>query len=143
MWEQEGPDGIGNVPVNMITARGSDGLIAVGTHGNGIYTSHLPAAPIGISESDGPVSLGMAWPNPAVDVVHADLFLPAAGRVQVEVFDLNGRRVMQRDLGQRPAGNSRFSWDLRGAGGARVPAGTYLLRCAVGGTVRARRIVVR
>ena len=143
VWEQEGPDGIGNVPVNMIAARGSDGLIAVGTHGNGIYTSHLPAAPIGISEAEGAVSLGMAWPNPATDVVHADLFLPEAGRVVVEVFDLNGRRVMQRDLGQRPAGNTRFSWDLRGVGGARVPGGTYLLRCASGGTVRARRIVVR
>jgi hypothetical protein len=38
-WVQEGDTLIGNIPVDMIDVRQSDGYIAVATHGNGIYTS--------------------------------------------------------------------------------------------------------
>ena len=143
VWEMEGPDGMGNVPINMITARGSDGLIAVATHGLGVFTSHLPAAPIGITEAQGPLSISAAWPNPAMDQVSVDLFLAQAGRVEVTVYDLHGRTVLRTALGERSAGNSRFTWDLRDAAGTRVGQGTYLLHLrASSGAGRTARVVV-
>jgi len=39
VWAQEGPSTIGNVVVDDVAARASDGLVLVGTHGNGIYSS--------------------------------------------------------------------------------------------------------
>jgi hypothetical protein len=39
VWVQEGAATIGNVVVDMIDVRQSDGYVAVGTHGNGIYTA--------------------------------------------------------------------------------------------------------
>ncbi len=144
VWELEGPDGMGNVPVNMITARGSDGFIAVGTHGNGIYTSHLPAAPIGISEVPASLHAGKAWPNPATEQVHIDLYLPQAGRLDAQVFDLRGTSVLTRSLGQRPAGNGRFTWDLRDGTGRRVAQGTYLVRLSnATGSSTTSRVIVR
>ncbi len=144
VWELEGPDGMGNVPVNMIAARGSDGFIAVGTHGNGMYTSHLPAAPIGISEVPVALHAGNAWPNPATEQVRIDLYLPQAGRLDAQVFDLRGRSVLRRSLGERGAGNSQFTWDLRDDGGSRVAQGTYLVRLSNGaGTSTTSRVIVR
>ena len=43
-WTQEGSSTIGNVVVDMIDIRDSDGYVAIGTHGNGFYTSTLNRA---------------------------------------------------------------------------------------------------
>ncbi|MBL8001856.1 MAG: T9SS type A sorting domain-containing protein [Flavobacteriales bacterium] len=144
VWEQEGPATIGNVPINMIAARGSDGTIVVGTHGNGVYSASLPAAPIGMDEASAGPELAAPWPNPATDEVNLLAYQPRAGRLQVIVYDLSGRAVVQRDLGQRPAGNIRWTWDLRSDAQGRVPAGTYLVQFrAADGTSKAQRVVVR
>ncbi|MBP7514318.1 MAG: T9SS type A sorting domain-containing protein [Flavobacteriales bacterium] len=140
VWEQEGADLIGNVPINMMAARGSDGLVAVGTHGSGVFTAHLPAAPIGISEA-GALSTSHAWPNPTTDLVNITYYLPNAGEVDALVYDLNGRAVFRRKLGTRPAGNSLFTWDVRA--GARIAAGTYFVRLSSGDVSRLERVVVR
>lgn len=144
VWEQEGPTSIGNVPINMIAARGSDGTIAVGTHGNGIYSASLPAAPVGITESAGPMSLSAPWPNPATDEVGVMAYLARPERLDVTVFDLNGRLVLQRSLGERPVGNHRWNWDLRSAQGQRVSTGTYVIQFSTAsGARQASRVIVR
>ncbi|MBX2820862.1 MAG: T9SS type A sorting domain-containing protein [Rhodothermaceae bacterium] len=55
-WTQEGASTIGNVVIDMIDIRDSDGYIAVGTHGNGFYTSTLnrptpTAGPGGVTDN--------------------------------------------------------------------------------------------
>ncbi|MBV6405777.1 MAG: hypothetical protein GFGODING_02558 [Flavobacteriales bacterium] len=143
VWVQEGPALIGNVPVNMVTARGSDGRIVAGTHGNGVYVASLPAAPVQVPTAEGP-GLSAPFPNPAAHAVSMQFHLAAADRVEVTVFDLRGARVMHRDLGALPAGNHTWRWDLRDAHGTRAPAGTYVahLRLA-SGAANARRLVLQ
>ena len=145
VWTLEDPNGIGNVPVNMITARGTDGTIAVATHGNGVYSSNLPAAPIGIAETGGVLSGAAPWPNPASVEATFALYTPTALRsVTVEVVDLNGRILLSRDLGVLARGNSNWRWDLRTAAGARVGVGTYLVRfTGSDGSRSTHRLVVR
>ncbi|MBT3342286.1 MAG: hypothetical protein HN712_16135 [Gemmatimonadetes bacterium] len=48
--------------------------------------------------------------------------------VDVEIFDLSGRRVRHLISGRQPAGASNESWDARDDGGDLVPPGLYLLR---------------
>ncbi|MEO1049799.1 MAG: T9SS type A sorting domain-containing protein [Bacteroidota bacterium] len=43
VWEQEGPNNLGNVVVDMVRIREGDGLVVVGTHANGVY-SFRPSA---------------------------------------------------------------------------------------------------
>lgn len=143
VWEQEGPTTIGNVPINMIVSRGSDGLIVVGTHGSGVFTSHLPASPIGISEAPDGLALAHPWPNPATDLVNIDLYLARSASALVDVFDPTGRSILRRNLGGLPSGNSRYTWDLRDAWGARVPQGTYIVRIGAPGMSKTERVVVR
>ena len=45
-WAQEGVNSIGNVVVDAVAGRGSDGYLAVATHGNGVYTSSLNQSPV-------------------------------------------------------------------------------------------------
>lgn len=137
VWEMESADLLGNVPINMMVSRGSDGLVAVGTHGSGVFTAHMPAAPIGISET-AVLTASHAWPNPATEQVHLNYYLPNAAAVDVRVCDINGRVVLRKSLGTRPVGNSVFTWDVRDAG-----PGTYILQLVSGGVSRLERVVVR
>ena len=45
VWVQEGAGTIGSVVVDMVDARHSDGYVAVGTHGNGVYTATVTELP--------------------------------------------------------------------------------------------------
>ncbi|TRZ75809.1 MAG: exo-alpha-sialidase, partial [Bacteroidetes bacterium] len=40
VWVKEGATTIGNVIIDMIDARQTDGFIAIGTHGNGVYSAY-------------------------------------------------------------------------------------------------------
>ncbi len=55
-WEQEDIDQLGAVVVDHIVVRNSDNLVVAGTHGNGVYSAYMPAAPIdlAIASIDGP-----------------------------------------------------------------------------------------
>jgi photosystem II stability/assembly factor-like uncharacterized protein len=48
VWTQEGVGTIGSVVVDMVDVRQSDGYVAVGTHGNGVYTATVtePTSPV-------------------------------------------------------------------------------------------------
>jgi hypothetical protein len=45
VWVKEGGTAIGNIVVDMIDVRQSDGYVAVGTHGNGVFTTAVTALP--------------------------------------------------------------------------------------------------
>ncbi|MBK9540508.1 MAG: hypothetical protein IPO12_17465 [Flavobacteriales bacterium] len=143
VWEQEGPGNIGNVPVNMITARGSDGRIAVGTHANGVYTSFLPAAPVSVTSPEG-AGLSAPFPNPAQEEVRFLLYATGSQRaVKVRVFDLNGRVVLERSIASPSAGNLTWRWDLRSDAGHRVAQGTYAVAFeGLGTRPMVRKVVV-
>ena len=138
VWEQEGDNSIGNVPVNMIAARNSDGLIAVGTHGSGVFSSHLTAAPFGVHEIEAPAGL-VLWPNPASAEVNVELPVPLVTAGVLEISDLSGRSILRRTLA---AGSTRWTWDLRSSGGTRVVPGTYVISVTRSGSRSSARVVV-
>lgn len=45
-WVLEGARTIGNVVIDMIDVRQADGLVAVGSHGNGVYTTRVTELPV-------------------------------------------------------------------------------------------------
>ncbi|MFC1556262.1 hypothetical protein ACFL67_04180, partial [candidate division KSB1 bacterium] len=66
-WEQEGSSTIGNVVVDMIDARQTDGLVAIGTHGGGVYTANItsslftPAKPAGLTAAQSGADVLLEW----------------------------------------------------------------------------------
>ncbi len=45
VWTQEDPNGIGNVVIEQIRKRDSDGLVVLGTHGNGLFSANFEVTP--------------------------------------------------------------------------------------------------
>lgn len=83
-------------------------------------------------------------PNPlrSSTTVHFDLAGQAAQTVQVQVFDVNGRRVRTLVNASLTPGEYESSWDGRSEGGGRVSAGVYFIRLVTRDADQSRKVVV-
>jgi len=91
-----------------------------------------------------PVDAGAVWlaasPNPAAGACTIDFVLPAAGPASLELFAVNGRRLVARDLGALGAGRHRIVLDLDRRTG--FAPGVYVARLRQGGAEHAVRLAV-
>jgi hypothetical protein len=67
-------------------------------------------------------------PNPFRGATSLRFALPAAADVELEVFDVAGRRVAELVRGRVDAGEHSVAWDGRNAEGNRAASGVYLVR---------------
>jgi YVTN family beta-propeller protein len=74
------------------------------------------------------LSLRLAGENPSHATASLAFSQPAAGRVQLAIFDVEGRRVATLIEGERPAGRFEAHWNGRSDGGAPARAGVYFAR---------------
>jgi hypothetical protein len=98
------------------------------------------AGPFPARPGPGPVLLAAA-PNPFAGATRLAFVLPRDGEVDLRVFDVAGREVATLRRGPLPAGTHVAGWDGRDGGGRAVPAGVYLVRCALDGTAATGRVV--
>ncbi len=91
-WTLEGAEEIGNAVVWDVVARSSDELVAVGTHGRGMYVgSEDPTFnPRPIPET---FSLAPNFPNPFASITRIAYTLTTRSSVDLAVYDLTGKRV--------------------------------------------------
>ncbi len=76
-------------------------------------------------------------PNPANPVTTFSFELRSASSVNLEVYDVSGRRVAELLSGRQEAGAHVVTWDASGLG-----SGVYLARLQVGGESQAGKVVV-
>ncbi len=96
VWVQEADEVLGKAIVQSIAARASDGRVAIGTHGRGVFigSSLLPVAIETIdSHPAATYVLDQNYPNPFGDGTEIGFSLPTACRVRLVVFDVAGRLV--------------------------------------------------
>lgn len=84
----------------------------------------------------------LALPNPFQTVATLAFSLPAAGPVEIAVFDLAGRRVRRFGGGRFEAGPNRLDWDGRDDAGRPVRGGIYFIRLDAG-TERVQAKIVK
>ena len=84
------------------------------------------------------VSVFSTGANAGIGIIYA-VDNPCA--VAFEVLSLTGKRVASLYAGNSAAGNYRFTW-TNGDNGTVLTKGGYILRCRVGGSVFAKRIVL-
>jgi hypothetical protein len=87
----------------------------------------------------------LAHPNPFRDQVQFDVLVPAGGAsLELDVFDLTGRRVRRLSNLWQPGGVAHLSWDGADDSGRHMRAGIYFARSRVAGRdARARVVLVR
>ena len=80
---------------------------------------------------------------PMVEHPRLSLALPSARRVQVVVFDVQGKHVRLIRDEVMDGGEQSIAWDLRDDQGREAPRGVYFLKAwALGMVTRARLVVL-
>ncbi len=93
VWVKESPDLIGNIKVDMITARQSDGFVAVATQGNGIYSCYVDKVNPVISDLNyGNMNISN-YPNPCSDKTTFQFEIPDDSYCSLKLYDVTGRIV--------------------------------------------------
>ena len=128
VWVQEGASTIGNVVIDMIDVRQSDGFVVVGTHGNGVYSTHVTEYPSAVEEDQEgrPIpsfALHPAYPNPFNVTTTIRFNLPKQGIAKLKVYNVLGQEVSTLVDGHLQAGEHRVQWTAD-----KVASGTYLIR---------------
>ena len=100
-WRQIGTNTIGNVVIENIRFRDSDGKLVVGTHGTGVYSTNITSIYdvfpdlVSINEADKtPFSI---YPNPANDVVNIDLEENKEWD-RLQLIDVSGKVVIDKNI---------------------------------------------
>jgi photosystem II stability/assembly factor-like uncharacterized protein len=139
--------GIGHplVPVFDLTLHNASRTLVSATHGRSQWKLDLNDLPVAVVPGPAPsrLSLSDPVPNPSRGELRLDLETDTAGAARVEVFDPQGRRVIELLDHRLEPGRHRLAWDGRDARGARVPAGIYYLRADLAGRASLTRRVVR
>ncbi len=81
-------------------------------------------------------------PNPAPGAMTLAFELPAAARVSVTLYGLDGRFVARIANDTYGPGHHELQWNGRGDDGRRTGSGVYYLRFEAGGVVMARRVTL-
>lgn len=81
-------------------------------------------------------------PNPVGVSSQIVFTLPRAGRVELALHAVDGRRVAVLATGEHPAGSHGVTWAPRDGPGGRLPAGVYLLRLTGEGFAATRKVLL-
>ncbi|TSA28144.1 MAG: T9SS C-terminal target domain-containing protein [Bacteroidetes bacterium] len=137
-WKQEGAESIGSVIIDMIDARQTDGFIAVGTHGNGVYSTwYDPAAAIGDPFYTTSLQISKLYPNPARDNVTADVLSDSDQFLEITLYTLTGGLKGIPYQGRITSGKNIFTLDI-----ANVPSGTYFMHFRTATAQAVKKLVV-
>jgi photosystem II stability/assembly factor-like uncharacterized protein len=115
IWVKESPELIGNIRIDMITARQCDGFVVVATQGNGVYSRYITSITIDVLDNN-PVNQFIIsnYPNPVNDITTFYFEVPTTDNYKIDLFDLSGnhlRRLSERYFSE---GKHNFTCDLRG-----------------------------
>jgi Zn-dependent M28 family amino/carboxypeptidase len=83
-----------------------------------------------------------AYPNPFSSATTLSFVLAADGKVSIDIFDVEGRRLRTLAGGRLSAGRNDLVWDGEDASGARVSAGIYFARVRSGDDQVATKVVL-
>jgi hypothetical protein len=82
-------------------------------------------------------------PNPVSTTARIAFSLPHAGHAELDIVDVQGRRVASLANGELEAAASAYTWDTRDAGGVPVPSGVYFVRLTIGSARATGKIIIR
>ncbi len=126
VWRLEGAETIGNVVIDMIDVRQSDGLLVVGTHGNGVYSTHITQLPSEVKTIVSPPErfiLYPASPNPFNESTNIRFALPTSGHATLKIYNLLGEEIITLLDEHLSDGIHTAQWTAN-----HMPSGVYLIR---------------
>lgn len=141
LWRHIGAETIGNVVVEMVKTRTKDGMIVVGTHGNGVYSGKIESVDQITGEETLAFRKTLDWtlfPNPARGHVNLQFTLKKPRNVTVRIRDVMGRLVQERSKERLETGTHEILINTTG-----LDNGIYYTSLKTGQEVTTRALVVR
>jgi hypothetical protein len=128
-----------------LTVHDASRTLVAATHGRSQWKLDLSALPVAVGPRPLAARLALSTPapNPTRGATSFSVEVPAGARLDVDVFDVMGRRVRALFHGAAAGGRREMSWGATDDAGRRVGAGVYYLRAAAGpGGSAMRKIVI-
>ncbi|MGQ0829883.1 MAG: T9SS type A sorting domain-containing protein, partial [Bacteroidota bacterium] len=141
IWVQQGTNIIGNVVCDMIDTRISDGLVVVGTHANGIYTTNITSVNDIVTIKDlkaikNDLQLSN-YPNPLSQTTTIEFTLSKRATVNLQVWDVCGRLTETLVDEVMPEGKHTVQFDRKN-----LKAGMYYYSLTVENRRRTNKMVI-
>ncbi|MFC1492430.1 T9SS type A sorting domain-containing protein [candidate division KSB1 bacterium] len=143
-WSQEGSNTIGNVIVEMVISRETDGEVVVATHGNGIYSRDFTT---GIEENDRRVTpdgfeLMQNYPNPFNPSTTISFKLLSPSDVSLKIYNISGQLVKTLISKKMSSGQHVIKWNGKNDLGMKVGSGLYIYSLKAGTFSSTRKMVI-
>ncbi|MBC8511058.1 MAG: T9SS type A sorting domain-containing protein [Cryomorphaceae bacterium] len=139
VWEQVASQEIGSVVVETLTYRGSDGLLVVGTHGNGIFQTNLSSIGDVLSAENQVQSFDVDWniyPNPTAGEITLKCTLAKPSKIKINVIDELGKKVKATHLYNGIKGGNNIQLDL-----FNLKSGIYFVSLTIDGEQFTQQII--
>jgi hypothetical protein len=140
VWTQEAFQKMGNVVVDYITSRKSDGRVAVGTHGRGIFIGDPKTSVLvnrDYSYRQMTYTLDQNFPNPFNVLTTITYTIPKSEHVQLKIHDTIGREVVTLVNEQQTSGKHNIQFDAQG-----MASGIYIYRLIAGKHTETKKLTL-
>lgn len=81
-----------------------------------------------------------AYPNPFNPTTRVNLQIPNAGEVEINIYDVLGRKVMFLTQNYASAGTYTFHWNPRNVSGDALSTGTYIMMVTFNNKIQTQKI---
>ena len=81
-----------------------------------------------------------AYPNPFNPTTRVNLQIPNAGEVEINIYDVLGRKVMFHTQNYASAGTYTFHWNPRNVSGDALSTGTYIMMVTFNNKIQTQKI---
>jgi photosystem II stability/assembly factor-like uncharacterized protein len=139
VWSLEAPSLIGNVVVETIAGRSSDGVVVVATHGRGAFMGKITGAVSVNDNANIPTSYSLSqnYPNPFNPSTSIRYSIPKESNVKLVVYDAAGREVSLLVNGKQNAGNYSVQFNAQG-----LASGVYYYRVSAGNYSNSKKMIL-
>ncbi|MCK5147380.1 T9SS type A sorting domain-containing protein [bacterium] len=135
-WSQEGPVAIGNVVVDMVVARPSDGWVVAATHGKGVFATTVVT---GVEDSEtlqpDKLTLQPNYPNPFNPATTIPFTVDKTRHISIKIYDIRGRLVKTLTDNNYGPGTHRLNFRAEN-----LASGAYLVRLESEGLIKTQKI---
>jgi|TARA_B110000196_G_scaffold11604_1_gene9570 hypothetical protein len=137
VWEQIAPQTIGSVVVEFLTYRQNDGLLVVGTHGNGIYQTNISSVGdvLALDEKQNNLNKITLYPNPTTDKLTLSFITKKSTNTTWTLYTALGKQI-KTGKQKLIAGANQINLDLE-----KLKSGIYFVSLEIDGEIVTKQIV--
>ena len=139
VWGLEAPNLIGNVVVETIASRISDGVVVAATHGRGAFWGKVGGSVSAdqIAELPSKYTLEQNYPNPFNPSTSISYSIPASAELKLRVYDNIGREVATLVNGKQNAGKHSVNFNA-----SQLASGVYYYRIESAGFNQTKKMIL-